>query len=642
MRSHSPRERTIKYRHKFVRTRPSRQDDVQREWQDKGWELHKVLEGRLRNELIFRRERASRLWLRLTAVAVVAVLAIVAVVATHPGLIGQGHTNAAKSDAAAALNALRAGDLAGLDDDLAARRGEPAFAYYFASQATPRQLGDALSTVVDAGGDTPLKQGIDPQAYEITLVDLAGVLALATHGTGRWALPASWATDFASATTSPEALYGAVAPDADDAARQRADQDQADKDNLLLLLSRGYWSTDFLKTITQAYWDFDHSAKDGAWPGPTLTDAKYAPAPSGAHLSDGILALTAALTANPDASAWAFTDFQPGTETVQDAAGTSHAIGKFSNYLFFEHVFPGGTGDGSVGMTAALTALSSAIDATGGDVRRQFTYDGDGPLADSVVLQDMAQAVQQLADGSILSKVWHATKHAAETAWRWVAHVAQHWGHQILDILSLATFVPPPFGLIGVGAAATNATWYAVEGDYANAGLALAAAVPGLAFGKIVKLAKAGTVAAQSTAAAIIVAARAETVVAPIVKLWRPAMNVAEHAAEKCLGGGPAAQRCGWAAEKAVQGAFSIGRKATVVIDGRTRIFDGLTAKVATEIKNVRYQGYTQQLRDYVAYAEQKGLQVQLFVRGDPNPTLLSGALQDAIRAGRIRLRYIP
>jgi len=92
----------------------------------------------------------------------------------------------------------------------------------------------------------------------------------------------------------------------------------------------------------------------------------------------------------------------------------------------------------------------------------------------------------------------------AEVIWRWI----ERWGHDVLDILSLATFAPPPFVVVGIASSATNATWYAIDGDYGMAGLSLAAAVPGLAVGKIAKGVKAG-VAAEKTAAEADVVAKA-------------------------------------------------------------------------------------------------------------------------------------
>ena len=97
--------------------------------------------------------------------------------------------------------------------------------------------------------------------------------------------------------------------------------------------------------------------------------------------------------------------------------------------------------------------------------------------------------------------------------------------------------------------------------------------------------------------------------------------------------------RVGQAGEAAVRGAYDIGPKATIQINGRTRILDGLNDTAVTEVKNVGYQAYTQQLRDSLAYAQQTGRQFDLYVRGS---TTLSGPLQDAITSGQINLRLIP
>ena len=110
-------------------------------------------------------------------------------------------------------------------------------------------------------------------------------------------------------------------------------------------------------------------------------------------------------------------------------------------------------------------------------------------------------------------------------------------------------------------------------------------------------------------------------------------------AAETAGTGGAAAVRVGQAGEAAVRGAYDIGPKATIQINGRTRILDGLNDTAVTEVKNVGYQAYTQQLRDSLAYAQQTGRQFDLYVRGS---TTLSGPLQDAITSGQINLRLIP
>ena len=99
--------------------------------------------------------------------------------------------------------------------------------------------------------------------------------------------------------------------------------------------------------------------------------------------------------------------------------------------------------------------------------------------------------------------------------------------------------------------------------------------------------------------------------------------------------------RIGQAGDDAVRGAFDIGPKQTVSVNGRTRILDGLTEDAVTEVKNVRSLSLTLQIRDNIDFAAQNGLRLDTFVRAD---TRLSGPLADAIASsdGAIRLREIP
>ncbi len=70
------------------------------------------------------------------------------------------------------------------------------------------------------------------------------------------------------------------------------------------------------------------------------------------------------------------------------------------------------------------------------------------------------------------------------------------------------------------------------------------------------------------------------------------------------------------------------------------RIPDELNSSVLGEVKNVSSLSYTNQLRDFEAYAQQQGLTFNLYVRGS---TSLSGPLQDAVDAGDINLiRNLP
>jgi hypothetical protein len=85
--------------------------------------------------------------------------------------------------------------------------------------------------------------------------------------------------------------------------------------------------------------------------------------------------------------------------------------------------------------------------------------------------------------------------------------------------------------------------------------------------------------------------------------------------------------------------AYKIGDKTAFNVLGRDRIADGMTATTISEVKNVRYQGYTQQLKDYVTYSLDHGLQFDLYVR---RGTKLSRPLQEAIGLGQINRMYIP
>ena len=497
-----------RYRYKNVWALPHRQAHVVKKFQAKGWQFVGRESFRLRTQLTFRREVQQRQWGWLTPTGWSAVLltgALIAVLAVV--VINNGQQWNARYEAWAAARSLKSGDLDALEKHLAENRGNPDFAYYFTTKVTPRDLGDALATVAGTSKDEPFKSGIDPHEYELKLTDLAGVLGLATHGTGDRALPKQWTADFVTATTSPSELYkvdGSIwdkNPFHKTEGEKRRDQDAANKANLLLLLARGYWSSEFLQVVTASYYEYDRREGDDAWPDADPDDdVGYAPAPTGVYLTDGVLALTAALTANPAASEWAFTEFMPGTKEIEDA---DYSVGNFTHFLLFEHEFPESDGE-SIGMTAALTALSSAIDSTSwavgpdGEAAVSATSTDVGPMNDVVVLQALAQDFAESDCSWSPSDYGNCVIDAAEAVWRWV----KRWGHLVLDILTVATsFAPPPFNVAAVGTGALNATWYAIEGDYGMAGLSLAAAVPGLAFSKIAKGATAGKGADVASAA---------------------------------------------------------------------------------------------------------------------------------------------
>lgn len=97
----------------------------------------------------------------------------------------------------------------------------------------------------------------------------------------------------------------------------------------------------------------------------------------------------------------------------------------------------------------------------------------------------------------------------------------------------------------------------------------------------------------------------------------------------------------GVAGEKAAKISKNTERIASVSRPGRYRIPDELddVAQVIGEVKNVKRQGLTGQLKDFLAYAEARpGYTFVLYVR-QGSGTALSGPLQEAVDAGRIVLR---
>ena len=100
--------------------------------------------------------------------------------------------------------------------------------------------------------------------------------------------------------------------------------------------------------------------------------------------------------------------------------------------------------------------------------------------------------------------------------------------------------------------------------------------------------------------------------------------------------GGAGPVRAGQAGEAYVRARYDIGPKTRFEINDRYRIADGMTDNSISEVKNVRYQGLTKQIRDYLDFKGAK--QFYLYVRRD---TRLSRQLLARVADGSIILRYI-
>jgi RHS repeat-associated protein len=120
-----------------------------------------------------------------------------------------------------------------------------------------------------------------------------------------------------------------------------------------------------------------------------------------------------------------------------------------------------------------------------------------------------------------------------------------------------------------------------------------------------------------------------------------PAGGAAISAVGKIGAAGKTANQLGRAGEDAVRAANDIGPATEFVVNGRTRIADGINivANTISEVKNVAYQYYSTQLKDYVAFAQNQGSQFQLFLR---NPNAISPQLRQAVDAGLVKLGVIP
>jgi hypothetical protein len=81
------------------------------------------------------------------------------------------------------------------------------------------------------------------------------------------------------------------------------------------------------------------------------------------------------------------------------------------------------------------------------------------------------------------------------------------------------------------------------------------------------------------------------------------------------------------------------GPKTAINVNGRVRIPDALTESALTEVKNVKSLSFTQQLRDFHTFSQQRNLDFILYTRPS---TTLSGPLQNAINQGAIIHRIIP
>jgi len=323
---------------------------------------------------------------------------------------------------------------------LAAYGDDPYFAHEFALRSDPRQYAELIR------GLTPyesLPGYLTKQDYDSLLTNLADTVSLASRGTGDLAMPPDWSENLAQLMVMPK-FDGK-----DEAKLQRDDENRP---ALWLLLSRGHWSTDFIKNVTTKLAPLD---KEGyLWFPPAC---RYiAITPDEQRFMDPMVALMGALVNNPEAAHWAFT--QGGTTQVpfpKDGEGATGPVQTFLHDLFTNHRFT----DEEHGPQTVLMAMRAAM-----------MWENDPLIADSAAnLKKSMEQQKQVWD----EKPWYAK-----------------WGHTVLDVLGL---IP----LIGDPADAVSALWYSAEGDWVDAGLSAASLIPfaGDALGAGKLIGKAGRLA---------------------------------------------------------------------------------------------------------------------------------------------------
>jgi hypothetical protein len=125
---------------------------------------------------------------------------------------------------------------------------------------------------------------------------------------------------------------------------------------------------------------------------------------------------------------------------------------------------------------------------------------------------------------------------------------------------------------------------------------------------------------------------------APCAVLAQKAGELAQRAAPYT---GRLANQLGEAGEAFVAEATGLLKNAeeSFVIAGRLRFPDFLDAanRLLIESKNVAYQAFTAQIRDYLQISQDLGYKMWLWIRPD---TILSGPLQQQILNGDIILQY--
>lgn len=332
---------------------------------------------------------------------------------------------------------------------------DPYFASAFAKQTTPEDYEKYVKAIGPTGGysdggkwvDGKYPDGVTAEDYQQFVSLLGGTLGQATRATGSLALPPSWSKNFVQLMVNP--FEGPDGHKYDEDPTRQADLWWG-RSVLSLLMSRGSFSTPFLKTATK---QISKVAGDNDWQVPRHYLPDGTPMPpipvdqsrrfpvvgaNGVLFGDPVVALMGALAQNGEAADWAFTQ---GGSTDYPLDGKQVPVNSFMSRLFTSHDWPR-----PQDMNVAMLAIGAAV---------QFNPTS---TVSASIHNFIDSAKQQKAEWD--AKPWY-----------------EKWGHQILDGLSLLALLIPVPGVdvaVSGGIQVLNGIWYAGEGDWADAGLSLA------------------------------------------------------------------------------------------------------------------------------------------------------------------------
>ncbi len=376
--------------------------------------------------------------------------------ASHPG-IKQVHFDAsaipsatpaqARARADKAVKLLKDPDpknLAALKKLLSENGIDPYFASRFARRTGPKDYEKFVRAISPPSINDDYPDGVTAHTYHEFTSLLGSTLGLATRGSGDLALPPSWTRHYVRMMVDPISR--------DETSVQKRSDVWFGRSALSLLMSRGRFSTAFLKDATRA---IGKVAEGGQYARPFLTDEHgnvqpgYVPVDpngqppilgaNGKPFTDPVIALMGALAQNPKAANWAFT--QGGTTDFplpRDGKDASTPVNSFLATILTKHQWFHAND-----MKTVMVA-----------VRAGALFDPDSSVGTSIHNFIRSQKQQKY--------VWD------HTPWY------DKWGHLILDGLSLLALAIPVPGVdvaVSGGLQAANAAWYGVQGDWTNAGL---------------------------------------------------------------------------------------------------------------------------------------------------------------------------